>query len=247
MTCSPKTFENGLLQVENLTRRCQLQDAELKRSAKQLQEALSIAEEEAAKCKAAKDVIKSLSAQLKGVTERVPGDTYHHNRLAPVTSSLIEAPTTKRTVYGSTVLNGGNRHYASQESSNITSNGGTPFYASDGHGYGRGPTTPASIRTSNDSFDTHYRSDNTTRGSSQPLESDREPGVEWVEQDEAGVYITLVSLPGGGRDLKRVRFSRKRFSEKQAELWWQENKARIHELYHVRVIDKSALGSSIPY
>lgn len=29
---------------------------------------------------------------------------------------------------------------------------------------------------------------------------------EWVEQDEAGVYITLTSLPGGVKDLKRVRF-----------------------------------------
>lgn len=29
---------------------------------------------------------------------------------------------------------------------------------------------------------------------------------EWVEQDEPGVYITLTSLPGGGKDLKRVRF-----------------------------------------
>lgn len=29
---------------------------------------------------------------------------------------------------------------------------------------------------------------------------------EWVEQDEPGVYITLVSLPGGAKDLKRVRF-----------------------------------------
>lgn len=30
---------------------------------------------------------------------------------------------------------------------------------------------------------------------------------EWVvEQDEPGVYITLASLPGGLRDLKRVRF-----------------------------------------
>lgn len=29
---------------------------------------------------------------------------------------------------------------------------------------------------------------------------------EWVEQDEPGVYITLTSLPGGIKDLKRVRF-----------------------------------------
>jgi hypothetical protein len=31
-------------------------------------------------------------------------------------------------------------------------------------------------------------------------------GDEWVEQDEPGVYMTLVSLPGGAKDLKRVRF-----------------------------------------
>ncbi|CAM8892703.1 unnamed protein product [Rhodiola kirilowii] len=41
---------------------------------------------------------------------------------------------------------------------------------------------------------------------------------EKVEQDEPGVYIRLTALPGGVKlDLKRVRFSRKRFSEKQAE------------------------------
>jgi Transcription factor regulating root and shoot growth via Pin3 len=33
--------------------------------------------------------------------------------------------------------------------------------------------------------------------------------------------------------------SRKRFSEKQAEQWWQEHRARVYEQYNVRVIDKS--------
>jgi hypothetical protein len=48
------------------------------------------------------------------------------------------------------------------------------------------------------------------------------------------VYITLTSLPGGGKDLKRVRFSRKRFSENEAEQWWAENRLRVHEQYNVR-------------
>ena len=30
--------------------------------------------------------------------------------------------------------------------------------------------------------------------------------TEWVEQDEPGVYITIRSLPGGTRELRRVRF-----------------------------------------
>lgn len=37
-------------------------------------------------------------------------------------------------------------------------------------------------------------------------EGDSRNENEWVEQDEPGVYITLTSLPGGRKDLKRVRF-----------------------------------------
>ncbi|XP_011625293.1 protein Brevis radix-like 4 isoform X1 [Amborella trichopoda] len=59
--------------------------------------------------------------------------------------------------------------------------------------------------------------------------SDQE--MEWVEQDEPGVYITIRSLPGGGRELRRVRFSRERFGEMHARLWWEENRTRIHEQY----------------
>ncbi|KAK6128072.1 hypothetical protein DH2020_038200 [Rehmannia glutinosa] len=56
--------------------------------------------------------------------------------------------------------------------------------------------------------------------------------TEWVEQDEPGVYITIRTLPGGGaRELRRVRFSRERFGEMQARLWWEENRARIQQQY----------------
>ncbi|XP_035816926.1 protein Brevis radix-like 1 [Zea mays] len=54
---------------------------------------------------------------------------------------------------------------------------------------------------------------------------------EWVEEDEPGVYITIRALPGGTRELRRVRFSREKFSERHARLWWEENRARIHEQY----------------
>ncbi|PIN24690.1 hypothetical protein CDL12_02572 [Handroanthus impetiginosus] len=54
---------------------------------------------------------------------------------------------------------------------------------------------------------------------------------EWVEQDEPGVYITIRALPGGARELRRVRFSRERFGEMHARLWWEENRARIQQQY----------------
>uniref|UniRef100_A0A2C9W4F4 FYVE-type domain-containing protein n=1 Tax=Manihot esculenta TaxID=3983 RepID=A0A2C9W4F4_MANES len=82
----------------------------------------------------------------------------------------------------------------------------------------------------------------TTKGKSRTAKVEPTPGDEWVEQDESGVYITLVSLPGGAKDLKRVRFSRKRFSEKQAEQWWTANRARVYQQYNVPMVDKSIAG-----
>jgi len=67
---------------------------------------------------------------------------------------------------------------------------------------------------------------------------------ETVEQDEPGVYITLAYLPGGEKDLKRVRFSRKKFSEREAEHWWAENRARVYEKYNVRIVQRTTIGPS---
>lgn len=50
--------------MEGLRQRCELQELELQRSAKKTEEAMSLAAEESAKCKAAKEVIKSLTAQV---------------------------------------------------------------------------------------------------------------------------------------------------------------------------------------
>lgn len=46
----------------------------------------------------------------------------------------------------------------------------------------------------------------TARNGGRTKEVDSRNENEWVEQDEPGVYITLTSLPGGAKDLKRVRF-----------------------------------------
>ncbi|KQJ98570.1 protein Brevis radix-like 1 isoform X2 [Brachypodium distachyon] len=54
---------------------------------------------------------------------------------------------------------------------------------------------------------------------------------EWVEEDEPGVYLTIRALTGGIKELRRVRFSRERFGETHARLWWEENRARVHEQY----------------
>ncbi|KAK1379041.1 BREVIS RADIX transcription factor [Heracleum sosnowskyi] len=54
---------------------------------------------------------------------------------------------------------------------------------------------------------------------------------EWVEQDETGVYITIRQLADGTRELRRVRFSREKFGEVDAKLWWEQNRERIQDQY----------------
>lgn len=50
--------------MEELTSKSQLLEAELEKTMRQLREATTVAGEETSKCKAAKEVIKSLSAQV---------------------------------------------------------------------------------------------------------------------------------------------------------------------------------------
>ncbi|KAK8921153.1 Ultraviolet-B receptor UVR8 [Platanthera zijinensis] len=61
------------LELEGLTHKSQNLESELERKSEELKEALAKAEEENAKCMVAKEVIKSLTSQLKDMAERVPG------------------------------------------------------------------------------------------------------------------------------------------------------------------------------
>ncbi|KAK6925547.1 Brevis radix (BRX) domain [Dillenia turbinata] len=213
-------------QVENLTREAQLQEIELERTTKQLKEAIAIAGEETAKCKAAKEVIKSLTAQLKDMAERLPVGAARNSKSPSFTSFSSTPPSTDVSTVSIEKLNG---QITCQESD---ANGPNSQLLSNG-------SNTASIRNSGHNRMIHSEP---TRNGNRAKEGEAHNDNEWVEQDEPGVYITLTSLPGGVKDLKRVRFSRKRFSEKQAEQWWAENRARVYEQYNVRVIDKSSVG-----
>ncbi|KAL0407986.1 UNVERIFIED_CONTAM: protein Brevis radix-like 1 [Sesamum radiatum] len=74
------------------------------------------------------------------------------------------------------------------------------------------------------------------------LENEDEP-KEWTAQVEPGVQITFVSLPRGGNDLKRIRFSREMFDKWEAQRWWGENFDRIMELYNVQKFSQQVMDT----
>ncbi|KAJ8773704.1 hypothetical protein K2173_006354 [Erythroxylum novogranatense] len=81
------------------------------------------------------------------------------------------------------------------------------------------------IETNGNSIDTHMLSYGVKSQHERP---------QRVIQVEPGVYITLSSLPGGGNELKRIRFSRKKFTEQEAEKWWAENGVKVCERHAVQ-------------
>ncbi|KAL8246137.1 hypothetical protein R6Q59_007353 [Mikania micrantha] len=213
-------------QVESLTRKAQLQEIELERTSKQLKEAIAIASEESSKCIAAKEVIKSLTAQLKDMAERLPVGAARNIKSPSLTSNISS---------GNILPN------VSVDQSNDQT---VPYEELDSNG-SNSPLKPNANNNrrsaQNKPADSEVAA--AARNSSRSNNGESQDGAdEWVEQDEPGVYITLTSLPGGVKELKRVRFSRKRFSEKQAEQWWAENRTRVYEAYNVRMLDKSSIG-----
>ncbi|CAL5025624.1 unnamed protein product [Urochloa decumbens] len=51
--------------------------------------------------------------------------------------------------------------------------------------------------------------------------------AEWIEEIEPGVCLTIRELGDGSRELRRIRFSRERFGEERAKVWWEQNRERI--------------------
>ncbi|KAL9258562.1 PH, RCC1 and FYVE domains-containing protein [Drosera capensis] len=313
-------------QVESLARRCELKESELQQSKKKAEEAMGLAAEESAKTKAAKEVIKSLTAQLfgsfvamqlfeglsssgyfghrliyvlasaysisrrfalKDMAERLPPGSYDSeefrlanlpNGLEPNGAHSIDACGEHQQPYG---INGLFSASAGVESTNGSKTALPPNPIDPNASGGHGPLQPpnGSHVAHKDNLIQQKRSSVSSNGggdrsspkrpsasaaiqASEAYEDRRDSGLsedgdssrrlktlpssnsqveaEWIEQYEPGVYITLLTLKDGTRDLKRVRFSRRRFGEHQAEAWWSENRDKLYE--KLRISDKASVS-----
>ncbi|KAK9110447.1 hypothetical protein Sjap_018507 [Stephania japonica] len=270
-------------QVDSLRQRCELQEFELQKSAKKAQEAMTLAAEESAKSRAAKEVIKSLTAQLKDMAEKLPPGVYESEGLKPVyvpngletngihysdaNGEQLLRPDSNSGVdlasalgYESSISNGistlGNVQrdsmgtYGSnghlQSSGNLASNGREDYSdvgSQGGGGVCAGGSVRSEVSDGRETESSFHNGENGTKSRSPTLAPNSDQvEAEWIDQYEPGVYITLGALRDGTRDLKRVRFSRRRFGEHQAETWWSENREKVYEKYNVRGSDKSSSG-----
>ncbi|XP_061354330.1 protein Brevis radix-like 1 [Gastrolobium bilobum] len=91
---------------------------------------------------------------------------------------------------------------------------------------------------------------NTTPGGRQPQPPagsvamvDMTGSNKWIAKMEPGAHITVVSLPTGGNDLKRIRFCRDMFDKPRAQRLWAENYDRIRELHNIQNLNQHVFNT----
>ncbi|OIW12547.1 hypothetical protein TanjilG_04711 [Lupinus angustifolius] len=255
-------------QVETLRQRCERQELEIQRSTKKTQEAITLAAEESSKSRAAKEVIKSLAAQLKNLAERLPPGVYDAKNIRPAHQPNDLEPNThypdsnrERLVRAESISDsslasmGLESSLMNRTKGNLPGSHGTNLYQqkpglvtsnrrdddsdaklTNGSGMIQARDSGVSDTTVDGRDSGNFQDDESSLASRNSDSNQIE--AEWIEQYEPGVYITLTALHDGTRDLKRVRFSRRRFGEHQAEIWWSENRDKVYKRYSVRITEK---------
>ncbi|GAB2273306.1 hypothetical protein Dimus_008105 [Dionaea muscipula] len=176
-----------------------------------------------------KDSVKSLTAQIKDMALKFSGA---YRQCKPCTSSP-DFRKGQRPVPDFDTTSEGVRYSYMQAGSSSS----TPAWDFTSSGLNRGGRQVSR-------FAGEYNGDQTPGGQESFCDvvvEDDDESKEWMAQVEPGVHITFVSLPNGGNDLKRIRFSREMFNKWQAQRWWGENYDRIMELYNVQRFNRQAL------
>ncbi|KAE9594430.1 hypothetical protein Lal_00001349 [Lupinus albus] len=194
-------------EARRLEEQIELKNQKLQECQQKVEESWLVAKEEAAKSKAAKEVIKALALRLhtlSGKDNAGQDEKVIHECLPNLAHIQTDIKSPKV--------------------SNIDSLSNSPIVFSDTQKSKFGRTMV---------LKNGKLSENSNFNRAEPQEDSNSLKAEWVEQYEPGVYITLTTLSCGKKGLKRVRFSRKRFSEKEAEKWWEGNQAKVYHKYDI--------------
>ncbi|XVF62847.1 hypothetical protein PTKIN_Ptkin09bG0041400 [Pterospermum kingtungense] len=202
-------------QIKSLKQKCDSQDVEIKKLRNNAQEVDSYVVEESSKYKEAKEVVKSITNQLKEIIEKLPPE-------------VSEGETFRA------------MHSQAEAFLNVHGTSGTSFPATleaeDNENAAVGSPRGAAPQRS---------SENVSR-SSEASEIRGGAEKEITEQFEPGVYITYVLHHNGGKIFRRVRFSKRRFAEHQAEEWWSKNKDRVLMRYRPHATKPASSAASSP-
>lgn len=206
-------------QVNKLKQKCEVQDEQLQKSERRAKSAASLAAEESTRRNSMLDFIRFLDTELKGIVDKVPAEF----------SDSIKDLQSQSEKY----LSGQCSHPPEAISGNEQSRlpiGGMHEITHHIRSASMG-TLDGSSLTSESPCHRIMESNGRAPGDFAPKYGTHGE-VQLIEQFEPGVYVTLIQLRDGTKVFKRVRFSKRRFAEQQAEEWWRENQERVFRKYN---------------
>ncbi|KAM5553176.1 PH, RCC1 and FYVE domains-containing protein 1 [Rosa sericea] len=198
-------------QVRSLKHKCDTQDLEIRKLNKNAKEASSLAEEQFSKCRAVKELVKSITEQMKELADKLPPEIFDNENFKSLCAQAEEFINT----YSERSSLDHDQQGAADKSSSVPESSKMAENRADDH-----VVTADSQTSSGSTSKSHESSTTQTEGQR-----------EVIEQFEPGVYVTLLQLPNGARAFRRVKFSKRRFSSQQAEEWWTNNRERLLRRY----------------
>ncbi|CAA7012904.1 unnamed protein product [Microthlaspi erraticum] len=197
-------------QVKNLKQKCNNQGTEIQRFQHAAKEAYELAAKQSSKHKTATEALKSVAEQLKGLKDKLPPEVSESEAFESI-NSQAEAYLTANETLETPLLT--TLRLDQQETSPS------------------GNTQEQKIDEQVSSSSSIAETSNSSRPVPTETSSSRTAGKESKEQFEPGVYVTFAVDMHGNKIFRRVRFSKKRFDEHQAEDWWTKNKDRLLKWY----------------
>ncbi|KAM6565264.1 hypothetical protein CsatA_024392 [Cannabis sativa] len=206
-------FQN---QVKSLKQKCETHDAEMHKLRKNAKEVALFAEGQYSRCKLAKQLVNNFTQQMKIIiTEKLPPDDSNMEILQSLQTQAEEfLDTTNATPEISTLRNAAR---AAEKSHHHD------------HPETDKPSSSSSSSSRDDGASTSHSSEDASN-SHESSSTNTEIGKEVVELFEPGVYVIL-KYKDGNWEFKRVKFSKRKFSEQEAEEWWNHNRERLFKHY----------------
>ncbi|CAI8601855.1 unnamed protein product [Vicia faba] len=213
--------------IRSLKQKANMKDTKIHELQKNIQEANLLAGEESSKHREAREFIKSMTDELREVTEKLPPENPGcetlkeiHAQAQSILKQNVEFESPFQSSFESEKQSAPDISESDSEFSNLQRIEGNGE-VSEAVPSIDGETVP---QESNSSYLSSSRSAESHR-------TVKEGETSVIEQFEHGVYITVIVESDGGKIFKRVRFSKRRFNEQQAEEWWNKNKDRVYRRY----------------
>ncbi|EPS62718.1 hypothetical protein M569_12070, partial [Genlisea aurea] len=195
-------------QVRNLKQKAEAQDTEIDKLRREAEEAALMAAERFSQCSKAVQTVKTISDQLKDISEKLPPEI----SLQPIHEQLESLLDIEK----------------AQQSPEVSAS------STDEPSSSHDEQKPDDDRKDTTAPDISEETPKDARSRASGISSRTaatEGCKEVIEQFEPGVYVTVLLLSDGEKIFKRVRFSKRRFAEQQAEEWWKGNKDRVLKKY----------------